>query len=70
MDTIEIRRGDIVDATTAGGRRVAMRALTGPQRGHDFTVVWVCTEDEWLRAQEAQDDADGIPWPVEAVNVR
>ncbi|HEY5844907.1 MAG TPA: hypothetical protein VIU87_26215 [Mycobacterium sp.] len=65
-----IQRGDILDATTAGGTVVQMRALDRPVRGRDFPVVWVCTEDEWVRSNAAGDEADGIPWPLDAVKER
>lgn len=57
-----------MDATTASGATVRMRALGGPVRGHDFPVVWLCTEKEWERADTTGDDPDGIPWPLEAVH--
>lgn len=28
---------------------------------------WVCTKAEWRRAQEGSDEADGLPWPLDAV---
>jgi hypothetical protein len=57
----------LVDATTASGAIVRMRALGGPTKGRDFPVVWLCTEHEWDRAQAVGDEPDGIPWPLEAV---
>lgn len=62
-----IERGTIVEAVTASGETLAMRALGGPIQGHDFPVLWVCTEQEWARSAAAHDDADGLPWPVEAI---
>lgn len=62
-----ISRGDIVEATTASGTVVALRALGAPVQGRDFPVVWVCTEDEWRRVQEHGDEADGLPWPLDAL---
>jgi hypothetical protein len=44
-----------------------MRAMGSPMQGHDFPVLWVCTEAEWERAQSEGDDPDGLPWPVTAV---
>ncbi len=44
-----------------------MRAMGQPMRGRDFPVLWVCTEDEWDRANATDDEPNGIPWPVENV---
>ena len=63
-----IERGSLVGATTASGRVVTMRALGVPVRGRDFPVLWVCTEDEWVRAQKAGEEPDGLPWPLEDVS--
>lgn len=65
--SMAIDRGDRVEATTASGERVLMRALGPPTRGRDFPIVWVCTEQEFSRYEEAGDEADGIPWPLAAV---
>ena len=46
-----------------------MRAVGVPTRGRDFPVVWVCTEVEYERAVAEEDDADAIPWPLDAVRV-
>lgn len=62
-----IERGSLVDATTAGGERVVLRALGGPVKGRDFPVVWVCTEEEWQRSEREGNEADGLPWPLDAV---
>ena len=45
-----------------------MRALGQPTQGRDFPVLWVCTEHEWTRAQQANDDPDGLPWPMPGVS--
>lgn len=63
-----ITRGDVVEATTAGGEQVRMRALGAPTQGYDFPVLWVCTEQEWRRAQVANDEPDGLPWPITAIS--
>lgn len=65
---MSIEQGDLVDAMTAGGVIVQMRALGKPVRGHDFPVVWLCTEDEWSRAASTGEEPDGIPWPLDAVH--
>jgi hypothetical protein len=62
-----IERGTIVEATTARGNVVQLRALGGPVRGFDFPVVWVCTEEEYRRSTEANDEPDGLPWPLDAL---
>lgn len=62
-----ITRGDLVEATTASGDRVPMRALGSPRPGHSFEVVWVATLDEWDRALRDGDEPDGLPWPTDAV---
>ncbi len=62
-----IERGDVLKATTAGGGTIELRALGAPMQGRDFPVVWVCTEAEWRRSQAAGDEADGLPWPLDAV---
>lgn len=66
-DVMAIERGDVLHATTASGSEIRMRALGSPQRGADFPVVWVCTEDEWARSEREGDEADGLPWPVSAI---
>jgi len=63
-----IERGILVEVTTAGGDRVRMRALGRPQRGRDFPVLWVCTEEEYVVATEADEEPDGLPWPLDAVH--
>ena len=44
-----------------------MVALGGPEPGHLFEIVWLATEDEWARAEQAADEADAVPWPTSAV---
>lgn len=62
-----INSGTVLEARTAGGDLVRMRALGAPTQGRDFQVVWVCTEDEWDRAKRAGDEPDGLPWPLDAI---
>ncbi len=62
-----VNRGDVVQATTAGGEQVLMRALGAPTQGYDFPVLWVCTEEEWQRAEAEGDQPDGLPWPITAI---
>jgi hypothetical protein len=69
LECMEIRAGDLLKCETAGGGHVTMRALGTVEQGYDFPVVWVCTPEEYDRAQEAEDEADGLPWPYSAVRV-
>ncbi len=62
-----INRGDRVEATTAGGDTIVMRALRSPEAGYRVEIVWVATEEEWERAQRDGDEPDGLPWPTEAI---
>ena len=66
---MEIQAGTLLDAETAGGGHVPMRALGAPEQGHDFRVVWVCTLEEYERARETGGEPRGIPWPYSAVRV-
>ena len=66
---MEITAGVTLEVTTASGARVKMRALGAPTQGHDFLVVWVCTEHEYERAQAEGDEPDGLPWPLNAVRL-
>jgi hypothetical protein len=43
------------------------RALGDVVMGHDFPVVWVCTETEWAAAEAEGRDPEGVPWPAEDV---
>jgi hypothetical protein len=65
---MNIKRGDLVEATTASKGIVRMRALGRPMQGYDFPVVWLCTEDEWARATAAHEEPDGIAWPLDAIH--
>lgn len=65
---MSIDRGDVVEATTASGSVVRMRALGGPAQGHDFPIVWLCTEEAWQRAAANAQDPSGLPWPLDAIH--
>jgi hypothetical protein len=67
MSTID--PGSRVLATSASGEQLERRAITGPVDGDDFRVVWVCREEEWVAALNEGRDPEGIPWPVEDVQV-
>jgi hypothetical protein len=63
-----IKHGDWVWVRDVAGVWHEHRAVTGPTRGRDFAVVWVCAPSEW------RDDIepvfpDAIPWPVEDVTL-
>ena len=64
---MEIGVGTLLEVDTASGEQAIMRALGPPAQGQDFLVVWVCTEQEFSRAQHAGDQPKGIPWPYHAV---
>jgi hypothetical protein len=67
-EPMSIHRGSAVEVTTANGDQIVMRALGQPIRGRDFPVVWVCTDEEYERAESAGDEADGLPWPLDALH--
>lgn len=60
-----IEAGMLVEAMTASGTTVRMRATGQPVQGRDFPVVWVCTEEEW---DAAPGEIAGIPWPLDSVH--
>lgn len=62
-----VEAGDPVIVRTASGQLAEVRAITGPQHGRDFLVVWVCDEQEWDAAEREGRDPEGVPWPAEAV---
>lgn len=64
-----IEPGARVEVTTALGEHVPMRALSGPEKGHTFDVVWVTTEADYEAAKDAGDQPEGIPWPADSVRV-
>jgi len=70
MNLATIRPGNRVLARSAFDELLPRRAVTGPVRGIDFQVVWVCSEDEWEAAQEEGREPRAVPWPVEDVSPR
>jgi hypothetical protein len=64
-----IRPGDRVLARSATDEKLERRAYTGIVMGGDFKVVWVCREEEWLKAREEGREPDGVPWPAEDVEL-
>jgi len=66
---MEIRAGTLLECETAGGGHARMVALGSVIQGYDFPVVWVCTQEEYARAQQTEDKPDGLPWPSSSVRV-
>jgi hypothetical protein len=64
-----IEPGSKVLARSAFDELLERRAVTGVQPGHDFPVVWVCTEEEWQRASDEGRQPEGLPWPAEDVQL-
>jgi hypothetical protein len=63
-----IKRGMKVTTATADGQRLDRRAVSGvEEEGHDFPVVWVTTEDEWVSSEGNGHQPDAWPWPAEDV---
>ena len=57
--------GSRVEAVTASGATVLMRATSPPVRGRDFPVVWLCTEEEWAATPHQHlREPWGVPWPL------
>jgi hypothetical protein len=61
-----ITSGMVLKVTTAGGAQILMRALSGPEKGRDFPIVWVCTEEDFEAASNG-DESVKIPWPLDAI---
>jgi hypothetical protein len=67
IDISSITSGSRVVAIDVAGRRLGRRAVTGIVQGHEFPVIWVCSEAEWQSAQIDGRDPDAVPWPAEDV---
>ncbi len=65
---MSIGPGSHVIATDAFGRELDRVAISGPERGADFPVIWVCRPEEWTLAQEEGRAPNGVPWPIEDVS--
>gem|GEM_PF-2165107 len=59
-----VLEGQLVTVRTADNRLLPRRAVTGVVEGHDFLVVWVCTDREWQRGSVGVAPALAIPWPA------
>ena len=64
-----IEPGSRVLARSAFDELLERRAVTGVQPGHDFPVVWVCSEEEWQAAHDEGREPEGLPWPAEDVQL-
>ena len=64
-----IEPGDRVVVRDWHGDFLMRRALTAPQMGHKFMVVWVCTEAEWKLAKKESRKPESVPWPANAVDL-
>ena len=64
-----IEPGSRVLARSAFDELLERRAVTGVQPGHDFPVVWVCSEEEWQAARAEDREPQGLPWPAEDVRL-
>lgn len=62
-----ITPGMVLEARTAQGDWIRMRATGWPAPGRSFPVVWVCTEGDYAEAQATGEELRGIPWPLEDV---
>lgn len=67
---MEITRGQPVTVIDAFGAELERVALTGPQRGLDMAVIWVCRPEELAEAETEGREPEGVPWPLEDVHVR
>lgn len=67
VEMSDIQPGTRVLVRTAFNEWVERRAVTGVLPGHDFPVVRVCLEDEWLSASAANERPAGSAWPAEDV---
>lgn len=64
-----IEPGSRVLARSAFDELLERRAVTGVEPGHDFPVVWVCSEEEWQTASAEDREPQGLPWPAEDVSL-
>ena len=67
---LTVYSGAKVIVRTADDQRLPLRATSGVVDGHDFPVVWVCSEAEWERAKKEGRQPQDLPWPVEDVELR
>jgi hypothetical protein len=67
MGTMTPQPGTRVQVRNAYDETLVMVAVSAPQAGDDFPVVWVCSEEEFERASAAGDAPSAIAWPLDAV---
>ena len=60
MEAVNIEPGTWLVVTDAEGKEHRMEALSRPERGRDFPIVWV-------RRPLASGGHDRVPWPLESV---
>lgn len=66
---MDFKPGDEIRVLNAFGDVLPMVAVTAAEPGRDFPVVWVCSPDEYQRAQGADEEPEAIPWPLSAVRI-
>lgn len=64
----QITAGDCVIIRSADNRSLTWRAVSAPEYGRDFMVVWVCPEEEWESARGEGREPNAVPWPADEVN--
>lgn len=67
MRSATVDRGAHVEVLTAFGRRVEKIAVSGVIHGDRFEVVRVCSEEEWVAANEEHREPRSSPWPADDV---
>jgi hypothetical protein len=69
MDAIQ--QGSKIEVTDALGRTFAKRAVSAVERGGRFPVVWACSEDEWVSAEQEgrEPEPEPFPWPARTVRI-
>lgn len=66
---MSIERGAHLEARTASGTTLVLRALGPARKGRDFPVIPVASEEEYERGEATGDDPEGFLWPLSAVKV-
>lgn len=67
---VTVEPGTLIRVRDVKGELLPRIALSGVEvDGHDFPIVWACTEREWEAATAENREPEGIPWPAEDVLV-
>lgn len=66
---MSIERGAHLEALTAGGTKIVLRALGPARKGRDFPVVPVATEEDFERGERDGGEVEEFLWPLAAVRV-